>query len=275
MTEIYLQGLLAMIVLGFLTWIVSVKKQDASIVDSIWSLMFLFASIIYLLSADTYTSQQILVFTLVTIWALRLSVYITWRNWGKSEDSRYQDIRARYSPNFALKSLFIIFTFQAILAWLISLPLWFVFSYPVTFGLINTMGLVLWFIGIFFEAVGDAQLAKFRKSGLDQKKEVMDRGLWRYTRHPNYFGEACIWWGYYLFALSAGGWWTIIAPVLMTWLLLKFSGVALLEKDIVHRRPAYQDYIQRTSAFFPWPPKKAEKSDETGKSDEISEKVTG
>jgi len=255
--SIYFLGLLAMTALGFVTWIISVRKQDASIVDSIWSLMFVVATIVYLINA-AYTLQQIILLSLVIVWALRLSIYIAWRNHGKPEDHRYQDIRRRYSPNFSLKSLFIIFIFQALLAWIISLPLWFVFSHSIAIDFITVIGVALWLIGMFFEVVGDAQLARFRKAGEDTQSQVLDRGLWRYTRHPNYFGEACIWWGYYLFALSAGGWWTIIAPLWMTWLLLKFSGVALLEKDISNRRPAYKEYIKNTSAFFPWPPQKAE-----------------
>jgi len=251
----YIQGLLAILALGLLTWIVSVKKQDVSIVDSIWSLMFLVATIVYLINSD-FTLQQIILLTLVTVWALRLSIYITWRNHGKPEDHRYQDIRRRYSPNFEIKSLFIIFIFQALLAWIISLPLWYVFSNSSTIELITVIGAALWLIGMVFEVVGDAQLVRFRNAGEDTQTQVLDRGLWRYTRHPNYFGEACIWWGYYLFALSAGGWWTIVAPLWMTWLLLKFSGVALLEKDISNRRPAYREYIKNTSAFFPLPPRK-------------------
>jgi len=254
--DIYLQGLLAMTGLVFLTWVISIKKEDVSIVDSTWSLMFLGAAIIYFINA-AYTLQQIILFTLIIVWALRLSIYITWRNHGKPEDHRYQDIRRRYSPNFAFKSLFIIFTFQAVLAWIISLPLWYVFSHSAPIDLVTFIGIGLWLIGMFFEVIGDAQLAKFRRGGLATQSQVLDYGLWRYTRHPNYFGEACIWWGYYFFALSAGGWWTIIAPLWMTWLLLKFSGVALLEKDITTRRPAYREYIKRTNAFVPWLPRKA------------------
>ncbi len=254
MMQTYFYGLLAMIVLALLTWVISVRKKDASIVDSFWSIFFLLGSIVYVWPNEVLSVQQLVLILLVTVWALRLSLFITWRNHGKPEDTRYQDIRARYAPNFAFKSLFIIFIFQALLAGFISLPLWFVFTRPADFGLLDIAGIALWVVGMFFEVIGDAQMASFRKSTASQNGEVMDQGLWHYTRHPNYFGESCIWWGYYLFALSAGGWWTILAPVAMTWLLLKFSGVALLESDIVHRRPAYREYIKSTSAFVPWPP---------------------
>ena len=256
MILIYVQGLIAMSVLASLTWLVSLRKHDASIVDSIWSLLFLVGMITYALPNVTWTLQHKILFTLVILWSLRLSVYITWRNHGKPEDSRYREIRNKYSPGFAFKSLLIIFLFQAFLAWIISLPLWFVFTHDTQFGFLDAVGISLWIIGMFFEVVGDAQLARFKSSTANQKGKVMDRGLWRYTRHPNYFGEACLWWGYFLFAASAGGWWTILSPILMTWLLLKFSGVVLLEKDIVNRRPAYQEYISRTSAFLPWFPKR-------------------
>jgi steroid 5-alpha reductase family enzyme len=260
MIDAYLQGLLVMLSLAVITWIISVRKHDASIVDSIWSVFFLLGSVVYFISSSSYSVQQIVVLALVVIWALRLSIYITLRNHGKPEDSRYRDIRERYSPYFALKSLFIIFIFQALLAGFISMPLWYVFTHPADFDVVAALAVSLWFIGMFFEMVGDMQLANFKRSEASRNGGVLDHGLWRYSRHPNYFGEACIWWAYYLFAVSAGGWWTIPAPILMTWLLLKFSGVVLLEKDIVNRRPSYREYIKNTSAFIPWPPKKFDKS---------------
>lgn len=255
MIPIFLQGLIVMLTLAALTWGISLRKHDVSIVDSIWSLLFLVGAITYALSNEAWSLQQIILMALLVLWSLRLSLYITWRNHGKPEDSRYREIRNKYSPNFAIKSLFIIFIFQTVLAWIISLPLWFVFTHKASLGILDGIGIALWSVGMLFEVIGDAQLAHFKKNTANQKGKVMDRGLWRYTRHPNYFGEACLWWGYFMFAASAGGWWTIIAPALMTWLLLKFSGVILLEKDIVNRRPAYRDYISRTSAFLPWPPK--------------------
>jgi steroid 5-alpha reductase family enzyme len=181
-------------------------------------------------------------------------VYITKRNRGHGEDRRYQAIRAENEPGFRWKSIYIVFGLQAILAWIIALPLLAATLGTSPLGWLDYTALVLWLIGLFFEAVGDQQLADF-KARPENKGKVMDRGLWRYTRHPNYFGEACIWWGYFLFAIAAGGWWTIVSPVLMTFLLLRVSGVALLEKDIGERRPAYRDYIERTNAFFPGPPR--------------------
>ncbi|MGD9409967.1 MAG: DUF1295 domain-containing protein, partial [Thiohalocapsa sp.] len=142
------------------------------------------------------------------------------------------------------------------LAWIISLPLLGAVLGAAPLGWLDAIAVALWLLGFGFEAIGDQQLARFKTDPANRGK-VLDTGLWRYTRHPNYFGEACIWWAFYLFALAAGAWWTIIGPILMTYLLLRVSGVALLEQDMRHRRPTYQDYIHRTNAFFPGPPKAA------------------
>jgi steroid 5-alpha reductase family enzyme len=255
----YLYGLLVAMLLPLLTWIVSLIKEDVSIVDSLWSLIFLGLCITYFLLNEIPTPRATLVLVLVALWALRLSAYITWRNWGEPEDARYQAIRRRHSPGFALKSLGIVFLLQGALAWLISLPLLAATAGSAPLGLLDAMALLLVLFGILFESIADAQLAAF-KGKPESKGRVMDRGLWRYTRHPNYFGECCVWWGFYLFAAAAGGWWSIPAPLLMTFLLLRVSGVALLEKDIAERRPGYRDYIERTNAFIPGLPRGADSS---------------
>jgi len=235
-------------------WVVSAIRRDVSIVDSLWSLLFLLALLVYLAVVDVTGPRAWLVTAMVSAWALRLSVYITVRNHGKPEDYRYQAIRRNNEPHFWLKSLFIVFLLQGFLAWVICLPALAAVSGQTTPGPLDFMGVALWLVGMFFEVVGDWQLARFRRSGR-KPGAVLDTGLWRYTRHPNYFGEATLWWGIYLMALSAGAWWTVFAPVLMTFLLLRVSGVALLEKDIAERRPAYRDYIRRTNAFFPGRPR--------------------
>lgn len=252
--DLYLAGLAAALAMGLGAWLVSLKLNDVSIVDSLWSLFFLLMTAVFLLGAPQVGERAYLLFFLVTLWAVRLSVFITKRNHGHGEDRRYQAIRAENEPGFRWKSLYIVFGLQAILAWIIALPLLVATLGSNPLGWLDYAAVVLWLIGLFFEAVGDQQLADFKANPENQGK-VMDRGLWRYTRHPNYFGEACIWWGYFLFALAAGGWWTIASPILMTFLLLRVSGVALLEKDIGERRPAYRDYIARTNAFFPGPPR--------------------
>jgi len=251
---IYLSGLLAMLALGFLTWLLSIYLRDVSIVDSVWPLMFLAAAVVFAMHADSFELRSGIILSLVLLWAVRLSVHLTWRNWGEPEDRRYQAIREKYSPNFALKSLFIIFGFQAVLAWLIAMPLWPALTQAIAFSAWDALGIGLWSIGMFFETVGDWQLARF-KADPANKGKVMDRGLWRYTRHPNYFGECLIWWGLYAFAVGSGAWWTIPGPLLITWLLLKFSGVVMLEASIADRRPGYRAYIARTNAFIPGPPR--------------------
>ena len=268
---VYVQGLAAILLLLTMVWLVSVWRRDASIVDAFWSIAFLVAALSYWVAApevamnDAATNiepgsgsdsgigpRAVLIISLTALWALRLAGYISWRNWGEGEDRRYQAIRARNSPYFAGKSLFIIFWLQGVLAWLISLPLLAGILGQQSLGWLDIAAVSLWCIGFLFEAVGDWQLARF-KADPANKGRVMDRGLWRYSRHPNYFGNCCLWWGFYLLALAAGGWWSIISPILMTFLLLKVSGVSLLEQDITERRPAYRDYIQRTNAFVPGP----------------------
>jgi steroid 5-alpha reductase family enzyme len=253
--SIYIYALLALLAFAAVTWLLSVFKRDVSIVDSIWSLLILTAASVYLWHNEAVGFREILILLLVLIWALRLSIYLTWRNWGQPEDYRYQQIRAKYSPHFAFKSLLIIFVFQALLAWLISLPLVITLSDSASFSFVDVAAILLWLVGMSFETVADFQLHRFKVVPANKGK-VLDTGLWRYSRHPNYFGEFCIWWGFYLFAVSTGGWWTIISPLMMSFLLLRFSGVALLEKDIHERRPAYRAYITRTNAFLPGKPRK-------------------
>lgn len=250
--DIYFTGLAVILAVGFAGWLFSLYAQDVSFVDSLWSLFFLIGAIVYALAPDALDARGWLVLVLVAIWALRLSIYITMRNWGEPEDHRYQKIRENNQP-FWIKSLYIVFGLQGLLAWIISLPLFVAITGGGEPGLLDAAAFALWAVGIVFEAGGDYQLARFKRDP-ENKGKVLDSGLWRYTRHPNYFGDFCVWWAFYLFALAAGGWWTIISPLIMSFLLLKVSGVAMLEKDIEERRPKYRDYIERTNAFFPGPP---------------------
>jgi len=261
--SIYLAALAALLVFGAVFWVVSLYRNDVSIVDSLWSLMFLLAAILYSLSPAELGPRALLVLGMVWIWSIRLSVHITLRNHGKGEDRRYQQIRANNQPGFRFKSLYIVFGLQAVLAWIISMPLLLAINSSAPLSLLDAAGLALWLIGMVFEAGGDYQLHRFKRNPANRGR-VLDSGLWRYTRHPNYFGEAMIWWGYYLVAFAGGGEWSVYAPVLMTLLLLKVSGVALLEKDIHERRPGYRDYIERTNAFIPGLPKNRSRSGEVG-----------
>lgn len=242
-------GLAAMLLLAVGGWLLSLAMRDVSIVDSLWSLFFLLAVLVYAVTAAA-GPRTILLISLVAVWAVRLAGYLTWRNWGEPEDRRYQAIRERNQPGFAWKSLYLVFGLQAILAWIIAMPLFAGISSAEQLTALDYAGVALWVFGFGFETVGDWQLARFKANPANRGR-VLDSGLWRYTRHPNYFGEATLWWGFYLIALAGGGWWTVFAPLLMTLLLLKVSGVSLLEQDIHERRPAYRDYIARTNAFIP------------------------
>jgi steroid 5-alpha reductase family enzyme len=254
--DIYLQGLAFVLLLAGLVWIASLVKRDAGIVDSFWSLFLITLCGSYYLLHEFSTPRGALVLALVLAWGIRLSAHITWRNRGEPEDARYQAIRRRHSPGFALKSLFIVFLLQGVLAWIVSLPLLAATTGSRPLNPVDAMAAALVLFGILFESIADAQLAAFRGRP-ENRGKVLDTGLWRYTRHPNYFGECCVWWGFYLFAAAAGAWWAAISPLLMTFLLLRVSGVTLLEKDIAERRPGYRDYVARTNAFLPGIPRNA------------------
>lgn len=238
-----------------LTWLLSLPMRNVAIVDSLWSLMLFAAGVVYALGADPRAPRLAFVLWLLALWAVRLSGYITARSMGKGEDPRYQAIRARNEPHFKWKSLYLVFWLQALLAWVISLPLLGAFATNQPVGVLDYAGILLWVVGFLFEAGGDWQLARFKRDKANAGS-VMNRGFWRYTRHPNYFGEFCIWWGFFLIALSAGAWWSVPGALLISFLLLRVSGVTLLEKDIGKRRPQYADYVLKTNAFFPGPPRK-------------------
>jgi steroid 5-alpha reductase family enzyme len=235
-----------------LTWTISVAQRNVTIVDTLWPVLFILAALVYAVKVPVPGPRTYVVIALVSIWGLRLAGYLTRRNHGKPEDRRYQAIRRRNEPHFALKSLYLVFGFQALLAAIISVPLLGAINGQAPLGAIDWAGMALWAVGFAFEAGGDLQLARFKADPANAGR-VMDHGFWRWTRHPNYFGDFCIWWGYYLLSVATGGWWSFVGPLLMTILLLRVSGVALLEKDIGERRPDYAEYVRRTNAFFPGP----------------------
>ena len=251
----YALGLGALLIAAAATWLVSVAKRDVSIVDVLWAPFFVLAALVYAWPLSVITPRGALVLALVTLWALRLSVHIAVRSAGAGEDYRYREIRRRNEPNFALKSFHLVFGLQAMLAWLVSLPLLAALRGVAPLGALDAFGLALALAGLLLESVADLQLVRFKREPKNRGR-VLDRGLWRYSRHPNYFGECCVWWGLGCIGIAAGGWWSLASPLLMTWLLLRVSGVALLEQTIADRRPAYADYIRRTSAFVPLPPRK-------------------
>ena len=247
----YLWGLAAAVAVLTVLWVVSLIRKDASIVDPFWSLTFITLGATYRFASDSdYGARPAVVLGLLFIWGIRLSAYLFWRNAAKGEDYRYQAMRQRQGPRFPVKSLFTVFWLQAVLAWIVSLPLLAGVDGTDPLGVFDYLGMAFWAVGFFFEAVGDFQLARFKANPANQGG-VMDQGVWRYTRHPNYFGDFMVWWGFYFFALGSGGWWSILGPVLMSALLIRVSGAVLLEKKLGQTRPGYEEYVRTTNRFFP------------------------
>jgi steroid 5-alpha reductase family enzyme len=246
------------VVLMTLVWLFSLVRHDASVIDPFWALGFIVAAVSYLALTDGFMGRRVLVIALVCVWGFRLAAYLTWRNRGKGEDPRYLAMRAKRPGSFWWYSYFQVFLLQAFLLWIVAAPLAAAESGAVAAGFtaFDFVGLAVWVTGFVFEVVGDAQLALFRRDP-SNKGRVLDTGLWRYTRHPNYFGEALAWWGIWLVAAGAHGYWSVYGPVVITVLLLRVSGVTLLEKGLRESRPGYADYVGRTSAFFPLPPRKS------------------
>lgn len=248
-------ALLVLLAMSALTWLASLYKRDVSIVDSVWSLFFLGASLTWWLSPIANGPRASVALVLVGLWALRLCSYLTWRNWGHPEDRRYQIIRARNQPRYELKSLVIVFALQALLAWWIALPILPVLKSAQPWGWLDSFGATVFITGFILETMADAQMARF-KAQPKSSDAVLNNGLWRYSRHPNYFGESVVWWGFYLMALGAGApLWLVTSPLLINFLLVKVSGVPMLEQDIAERRPSYRNYILSTSSFIPRPPR--------------------
>lgn len=247
-----LQALLPGLILATLAWAGSLWRRDASLVDRFWSWLVLCPALYVASRQGEISLTGWAMLALGLLWATRLSLFITWRNWGHGEDRRYAAIRQRNEPGFGLKSLYLVFGLQAALGCAVALPLLAAITGNAPWHWLTTLGALLALAGIGCEALADQQLARFR-SVPSNRGRVMASGLWRYSRHPNYFGEACVWWGLWLMAPT---WWTLASPVLMSFLLLRVSGVALLEQDIGERRPDYARYLATTNAFIPGPPRK-------------------
>jgi steroid 5-alpha reductase family enzyme len=249
---------LAILGLMGLLWLASLVLHNSSLVDLFWGLSFVWiAWLAYTLAPvpPGGAELRLLMALVVTIWGLRLSAHLFLRNLGKPEDYRYTAWRARHGGNWWWVSLLQVFLLQGLLLWLISIPVVAVMVLPATVDLppVGLLGLCLWGIGFFFEAVGDWQLGRF-KADPARRSGLMMTGLWSLTRHPNYFGDAAQWWGFFLLAASAGFWWSVFSPLLMTVLLVRVSGAALLERRLMEK-PGYAEYARRTSAFLPWFPR--------------------
>ncbi len=259
MISIFLTAGAVIFGLMFALWLVSLLLRNSSIVDIFWGFGFVISAWVYfLLTPDGFMLRKLLIAGLATIWGLRLTIHVLTRNWGKPEDFRYQKWRNESGKVWWIKSLFKVFILQGFLMWIISTPLLAAqnSNLPSYLTIFDYLAVVIWIIGFYFETVGDLQLTKFRSDPAN-KGHILNTGVWRLTRHPNYFGDSAQWWGYYLFALAAGGWWSIFSPIIMTLFLIKVSGVALLEKTLKDTKPGYREYMETTSAFIPWIPKKS------------------
>ncbi len=258
MNTLFLQASLLILVLVTLLWIWSVIIKNVSIVDIFWGFGFVIFNAFYVFMSDELNTRKLLVLVLVSIWGLRLSLYLAWRNVGHGEDYRYQEFRRNYgTKRYWWFSYFQVFLLQGFLIVVVSLTLFGVNSSTNSgdLNILDYIAIVVWLIGFSFEAGGDYQLARFKANDANKGK-VLNLGFWKYTRHPNYFGDSAVWWSYALFSIAAGNYWHVIGAIIMTLLIIKVSGVAMLEKTLVNSKPKYRDYIEKTNSFFPWFPKK-------------------
>ncbi|MGZ4298661.1 MAG: DUF1295 domain-containing protein [Solirubrobacteraceae bacterium] len=238
-------------------WLLSIRLRDVSIVDPAWGPAFVLVALVAAVAGDGCVGRRWLLLAMTAVWGLRLGAYLLARKLrDPGEDRRYAAMRERRAEGFVLWSLVAIFGLQGLLVLIVSLPIQVAADRGGALTAAVIPGVVLFCVGLAVETIGDEQLRRF-KARSDSHGQVMDQGLWRYTRHPNYFGDFCVWWGLWLVAVTAGGtWWTFVGPVVMSVLLIRVSGAGLLEKDIGTRRPGYAEYVKRTSGFFPLPPRK-------------------
>lgn len=256
MTDVLLYCALGVFSYMNIFFLIALAKKDNSIVDIGWGIGFILVSLMALNATQNFNTEALLITALVMIWGLRLAGYIARRNKGKAEDFRYKQWREEWGKNVVWRSWLQVFMLQGAVMFVVALPVMnIIATAQEELGLLEILGAAIWGLGFFFEAVGDYQMFRFKKDPANKGK-VMKYGLWRYTRHPNYFGEAVMWWGIFLISIDNGSaLLNLVSPVLLTFLLLKVSGVTMLEKKY-DDNPEYQEYIKQTSAFIPAPPKK-------------------
>jgi steroid 5-alpha reductase family enzyme len=249
-----------LVVAAFVTvlWMVSLLLRDSSIVDSFWGVGFVVVALTVAAAAPAgLLPRAWLLGIMVAVWGLRLSHYIFWRNKGKGEDYRYRTWREEAGPAWWWRSYVKVFLLQGVIMWIVAAPLVAAIGNlaqpPLSW--LDGLGAAVWLVGFVFESVGDWQLSRFKRDPAN-KGQLFTGGVWRYTRHPNYFGDASVWWGHYLVAAASGAWWTVFSPILMTFLLVRVSGVSMLESALRDSKPGYREYIASTSAFFPLPPRR-------------------
>ena len=258
MLMLFYYALSVLFILVTILWVVSVLIKNVSIADLFWGMGFVIVNAVYFCNSGDFYIRKILLLGIVTLWGLRLSIYLSWRNIGKGEDFRYQKFRQKYgAKRYWWVSYFQTFLLQGALIIFVSLPLLGtnVQTNSNELNWLDYLGILVFIIGFAFESGGDFQLSRFRKNPENNGK-VLNTGFWKYTRHPNYFGDSAVWWSFALFSISAGSYWTFIGSIGMTLLIIKVSGVSLLEKSLNETKPKYREYIQKTNSFLPWFPKK-------------------
>lgn len=258
MIELFFQATMIIIVLVTLLWIWSILIKNVSIVDIFWGFGFVVINTFYVFMSGELSARKTVILTLVTLWGLRLTLYLALRNIGKGEDYRYQEFRREYGvERYWWFSFFQVFLLQGVLMMIISVTLLGISGGDQSGDLVllDYLAIAVWLVGFAFEAGGDYQLSRFKRKAANKGK-VLDTGFWKFTRHPNYFGDAAVWWAYGLFSIAAGSYWQIIGAVIMTVLIIRVSGVSLLERTLKESKPQYKDYIRKTNSFFPWFPKK-------------------
>jgi steroid 5-alpha reductase family enzyme len=249
-----LLGLVVILVFFTILWWLSIRLQNTSIADAGWGPGILIIGLTYYLSSSGFPLRAHLTLILLALWGLRLGVHLGMRNRLEGEDYRYVRWRDEYEDKWWWLSYPKVFLLQAVIAWIVSLPIYFaiVSLVPPSLNLLDYLGVLVFLVGFVFESVGDEQLRRFRANRAN-KGMVLDTGLWRYTRHPNYFGEATVWWGFGLIGLAAGGFPGLLGPAILTYLLLYVSGVTLIEPSLLTKK-GYITYRGRTPAFVPLPP---------------------
>jgi steroid 5-alpha reductase family enzyme len=231
-------------------WLVSIAIRDASIIDAFWGPLFVaIAWVLFAANIDVAGAKHLVVLFLVTAWGLRLVFHLAARNFGMGEDTRYRLWRSHGGPNWWLKSYYRVYLLQGAIALVVATPIVAAFRVTDAPFLINWLGVPIWAMGFVIEATADVQLTRFRARP-DSMGQVMQEGLWRHSRHPNYFGDALQWWGLAVFTFSGVTWWSFVGPLAMTLVFLNLSN-EVIERGLIKRRPGYTQYVARTNAFFP------------------------
>ena len=246
---IFLNALFINLLFAYFGWLLSLKKNNVTHVDTMWSLFFVLNAL-YFYSVFPASLRSSLIILLVLFWGVRLAIYLTYRNWGKPEDTRYLKIRQNNEPHFRYKSAYIIFGFQAILAWIVGSILFIAIenNHPITW--LDNLGFIVTLFGIAYESIADYQLMQF-KNDMKNRGKLLQSGLWKLSRHPNYFGEILVWWGFFITTLTTGFHYNLIAPLLMTFLILRFSGVTLLEANLTSKFDEYDNYQKKVNTIIP------------------------